>query len=567
MPLHRWFSNRKLLHKILVPVLVLLIVIASLVWTARSAISDLTSSTARITELVADRLGATIAVQSALGDAMDTEANAIVASSREAIDAANAQLTANIAKALSAIDTLAEAYDDPAERESIQAIKSIVGEYERVAQTTVQLARGFDTDGAIRVSIDVGRPVRQKLTAALGERVEQSMAETREAERRATALSQQVMTRLYTVAGAGLLFAFGLLGSILLFFVVRPLHRLTSEMTSIAAGDLTVAIQGTGRSDEVGLLARALQVFKSNGLDMRRLQEESDAQKRQMEADRRSAMLALADQFDANVQGVVQAVSQAARQLQSNAQTMTGAAETTTEQASSVAAATEQASANVATVAAASEQLGSSIGEIGRQVNGAATVARDAVAEGERTNALVERLASAAQKIGDVVNLIQNIASQTNLLALNATIEAARAGEAGKGFAVVAGEVKALATQTSQATEEIASQITEIQAITEGTVTAIRNIARTIADVDAIAGAIAAAVEEQTAATHEIGRNIQQAAQGTRLVSGNIGGVSQSATDVREAAAEVLDAANSLSRDSDLLRDEIHGFIARVRAG
>ena len=553
MPLHRWFSNRKLLHKILVPVFLLLIVMGSVVWTARSAISELTGSTARITDLVADRLGAAIAVQSALGDAMDTEANAIVAPSREAIDAADAQLKADIAKATAAIDTLAAAYDDPAQRESIQAIKSIVAEYERIARTSVDLARVFDTDGAIRVSIDVGRPVRQKLTAALDERVEQSMAETREAERRATALSEQVMTRLYVVAGAGLLFAFGLLGSIVLVFVVRPLNRLTSEMTSIAAGDLTIAIQGTERSDEVGLLARALQVFKSNGLDMRRLQEESDAQKRRMEDDRRAAMLALADQFDANVQGVVQAVALAARQLQSNAQTMTDAAETTTEQASSVAA--------------ASEQLGSSIGEIGRQVNGAATVARDAVVEGERTNALVEQLSTAAQKIGDVVNLIQNIASQTNLLALNATIEAARAGESGKGFAVVAGEVKALATQTSQATEEIASQITEIQAITEGTVTAIRKIARTIADVDTIAGTIAAAVEEQTAATHEIGRNIQQAAQGTRLVSGNIGGVSRSATDVREAAAEVLDAATGLSRDSDLLRDEIQGFIARVRAG
>ena len=553
MPLHRWFSNRKLLHKILVPVFLLLIVMGSVVWTARSAISELTGSTARITDLVADRLGAAIAVQSALGDAMDTEANAIVAPSREAIDAADAQLKADIAKATAAIDTLAAAYDDPAQRESIQAIKSIVAEYERIARTSVDLARVFDTDGAIRVSIDVGRPVRQKLTAALDERVEQSMAETREAERRATALSEQVMTRLYVVAGAGLLFAFGLLGSIVLVFVVRPLNRLTSEMTSIAAGDLTIAIQGTERSDEVGLLARALQVFKSNGLDMRRLQEESDAQKRRMEDDRRAAMLALADQFDANVQGVVQAVALAARQLQSNAQTMTDAAETTTEQASSVAA--------------ASEQLGSSIGEIGRQVNGAATVARDAVVEGERTNALVEQLSTAAQKIGDVVNLIQNIASQTNLLALNATIEAARAGESGKGFAVVAGEVKALATQTSQATEEIASQITEIQAITEGTVTAIRKIARTIADVDTIAGTIAAAVEEQTAATHEIGRNIQQAAQGTRLVSGNIGGVSRSATDVRKAAAEVLDAATGLSRDSDLLRDEIQGFIARVRAG
>ena len=566
MHLHRWFSNRKLLHKILIPVVILLAVMGSVVWTARTAIFDLTASTARITDVVADRLGAALAVQSAMGDAMDAEANAIVAPSREAIDAGNALMKTNIAKAVAAIDTLAAAYENPADRESIQAIKTFIGEYERVAQRAVDLARSFDTDSAMRVSIDVGRPVRQKLTAALGERVDQSMAETREAEERANALSDRVMTRLYTVAGIGLLGAFGLLGAIVLVFVVRPLNRLTSEMTTIAGGDLTVDIQGTERKDEIGLLARALQVFKINGLDMRRLQDERDEQKRQAEAERRAAMLALADRFDANVQGVVQAVALAARRLQTNAQTMTGVAEQTTEQASSVAVATEQASANVATVAAASEELGSSIGEIGRQVNGAATIARDAVAEGERTNALVERLVQAAQKIGDVVSLIQDIASQTNLLALNATIEAARAGEAGKGFAVVAQEVKALATQTAQATEEIASQITEIQAVTDGTVTAIRTIGRTITDVDSIAGAIAAAVEEQTAATHEIGRNIQQAAQGTRHVSGNISGVSQAAGDVRQAAAEVLEAANSLSRDSDLLRDQIQGFIAQVRA-
>ncbi len=563
--MHRWFSDRKLVHKLLIPAILLLAVMGSVVWTARSALVELTASTSRVTELVAGRLSAALAIQSAMGDAMDAESNALVAGTRERIDAAFGTYKDNIGKALAAIDRLAAAYDAAADREAIAGIKSIVGEYERVSQKAVELARAYDTDSAIRVSIDVGRPVRQKLTAALGERVDRSVEETRLAEERALALSSSVMTRLTTVAAVGLLVAIGLFGSIIVVFVVRPLHRLIDDMTAIAGGDLAVTVQGAERKDEVGLLARALQVFKSNALAIRTLQEEREAQKQQAERDRQAGMRALADRFDADVQDVVQAVASAARHLRSNAETMTAIASRTTEQASAVAATTAQSSANVATVAAASEQLGGSIGEIGRQVNAVAAIARDAVEEGERTNSLVTRLVQAAQRIGDVVSLIQNIASQTNLLALNATIEAARAGEAGKGFAVVAQEVKALATQTAQATEEIGSQIAEIQTVTDGTVTAIQTIGRTINDVDSIAGAIAAAVEQQTAATQEIGRNIQQAAQGTRLVTDNISAVSGSAGEVGRAASEVLGAADSLSHDSDRLRERIQTFIGEVR--
>ncbi|WP_029010948.1 methyl-accepting chemotaxis protein, partial [Azospirillum halopraeferens] len=221
---------------------------------------------------------------------------------------------------------------------------------------------------------------------------------------------------------------------------------------------------------------------------------------------------------------------------------------------------------NVQTVAAASEELGSSITEISRRVSESARISRDAQGAAERTNTTVEGLATAAQRIGDVVSLIQNIAGQTNLLALNATIEAARAGEAGKGFAVVASEVKALANQTARATEDIAAQIAEIQAQTGGAVTAIRDIGKTISDVNEIAGTIAAAVEEQAAATQEIGRNVQQAACGTQEVSDNITGVSTAAREAGTAAAEVLSAANRLSQEAGTLRTEVDGFIARVRA-
>ena len=349
--------------------------------------------------------------------------------------------------------------------------------------------------------------------------------------------------------------------------VTRPLNAIAALMERLATGDLGIDVTGADRRDEVGSLARSLRVFKDNGLEMRRLQAEQERQKREAEEERRRALHALATQFEDEVKGVVQAVMAAAQQLQSAARSMTTIAEETTRQATTVAAATEQASANVQTVAVASEQLSGSIGEIGHQVGRSAAISREAVEEAERTNATVEGLSTAAQRIGDVVSLIQSIASQTNLLALNATIEAARAGEAGKGFAVVASEVKQLANQTAKATEDITQQITAIQAATTGAVEAIRNIGRTIAQVSDIAGAIAAAVEEQSAATQEIGRNVQQAAQGTQEVSDNITGVSRAAEEAGAAATQVLDAAGGLSRESGRLNQQVDAFIARVRAG
>ncbi|HYH19423.1 MAG TPA: methyl-accepting chemotaxis protein [Azospirillum sp.] len=349
--------------------------------------------------------------------------------------------------------------------------------------------------------------------------------------------------------------------------VTRPLNATAVLMERLATGDLGIEVTGADRRDEVGSLARSLLVFKDNGLEMRRLQAEQEQQKRQAEDERRRILHALAAQFESEVKGVVQSVMAAASQLQSSARSMSTIAEETTRQATTVAAATEQASANVQTVAAASDQLRGSIGEIGHQVGRSAAISREAVEAVERTNATVEGLSIAAQKIGDVVSLIQSIASQTNLLALNATIEAARAGEAGKGFAVVASEVKQLANQTAKATEDISTQIGEIQTATTGAVEAIRDIGRTIAQVSDIAGAIASAVEEQAAATQEIGRNVQQAAQGTQEVSDNITGVSRAAEEAGAAATQVLDAAGGLSRESGRLHQQVDAFIARVRAG
>jgi methyl-accepting chemotaxis protein len=252
--------------------------------------------------------------------------------------------------------------------------------------------------------------------------------------------------------------------------------------------------------------------------------------------------------------------------MQSTASAMSSTAEQTTRQSGIVAAAAEEASANVQTVAAASEQLATSIHEISRQVNQSAKVAADAAQQSVTTNELMIGLAQSAQRIGEVVNLINNIASQTNLLALNATIEAARAGDAGKGFAVVANEVKTLANQTGKATGEIAEQVAGVQAATAQAVQAIQGIAVTISEINEISTVIAAAVEQQGAATHEIARNVQQAAEGTHEVTQNISGVALAATETGHSAHSVLTAATGLARESTTLRQVVDAFLDKVRA-
>jgi methyl-accepting chemotaxis protein len=274
----------------------------------------------------------------------------------------------------------------------------------------------------------------------------------------------------------------------------------------------------------------------------------------------------IADDFETNVKGVVQTVASAASQLQGTAKALGGSAEETTRQSTVVSAASEQAAVNIQTVASAAEELSASIGEISRQVSESAKIARDAVSQAKATDAQVEALSQGAAKIGEVVRLINEIASQTNLLALNATIEAARAGEAGKGFAVVASEVKNLASQTAKATEEIGGQIAAIQSATSGAVGAIRSIGETIARIDQISGSIAAAVEEQSASTAEIARNVQQASAGTAEVSSNIVTVTDAARETGKSAGQMLGSADELSRESARLSEQVDRFLREVRA-
>ncbi len=348
--------------------------------------------------------------------------------------------------------------------------------------------------------------------------------------------------------------------------ISRPIRLLTEVMRRLAAGDLTAAVvQDQGA--ELGAMQGAVQIFKDNALEMQRLTEQQKTAAEQAAAERRQMMLRLAEEFERTVTGVVDGVSKAAGQMQGTAEGMARTAAGASRQSELVASASEEASTSVGTVAAATEELHSSIAEIGRQVNQSAEISRKAVDAAQKTDSMVRGLAEAAQKIGDVVNLINSIASQTNLLALNATIEAARAGDAGKGFAVVAGEVKNLANQTGRATDEIAQQVAGVQGATGQAVEAIRAIAATISEISEIGSAIASAVEQQGAATQEISRNTQQAAQGTSTVSRTVGEVTAAAAEAGRAAQDVLTEAKLLTGQASTLQQSVTQFLAGIRAG
>ncbi|MBI1777500.1 MAG: nitrate- and nitrite sensing domain-containing protein [Proteobacteria bacterium] len=358
----------------------------------------------------------------------------------------------------------------------------------------------------------------------------------------------------------------GILGTLIVLSITRPVSALTQAMTALAGNNLDVAIPSREAKDEIGLMARAVHVFKDNAIKVKQMEAENATQKERAEAEKRAAMHKLARDFEASVKAVVTAVATSVTHLQTAASAMSSTAEEASRQALAVSAASEEASTNVQTVTSATEELSASVGEIGRQVANSSQIASRAVAEAGRANGTVQSLAQEAQKIGEVVQLISDIASQTNLLALNATIEAARAGEAGKGFAVVAAEVKSLATQTAKATDDIGQRIGQIQGATKGTVDAIGSVQKTIEEISGISTTIASAVEEQGAATQEIARNVQQAAAGTGEVSSNITGVTQAAGETGSAATQVLGAAGELSKQAETLRVEVDDFLSRVLA-
>jgi methyl-accepting chemotaxis protein len=456
-------------------------------------------------------------------------------------------------------------FNDLAPPEVVQQFRSFEEGHGRVLQDLRQIAlKNSGTPGTpeqVKNWVDYSREMTSVVTSIYTSTADLINAE---AEQSVTAARNEL------IAYSGVTLMVLALVLLLSPWVLRILRTLLSglsrTMEEMRDGRYDVEIPSTDRADEIGVMARATASFRDNLVRMKTMETEQKESEIRVIETRKAEMHKLADSFEAAVGNIVRTVSGASTELEASAQTLTRTAETTQSLSGTVAAASEQASVNVRSVATATDQLGSSIREISRQVHESSGIAVEAVKQAEKTDHRVNELLHAAGRIGDVVKLITAIAEQTNLLALNATIEAARAGEAGRGFAVVASEVKALATQTAKATDEIGTQIASMQTATRESVDAIKEIGSTIKRISEITTTIAAAVEQQGAATHEIARHVSEAAKSTALAAGHIADVDRGAGETGSASSQVLAAAQSLSRESNQLKQEVDTFVATVRA-
>jgi methyl-accepting chemotaxis protein len=362
----------------------------------------------------------------------------------------------------------------------------------------------------------------------------------------------------------------GTLALVLFWFAMwrlgRPLKSITGVITALANGNLDMQVPMQERRDEVGDISKAVQVFKENALRTRQLEAEQEALQEKAREEKHQLMNKLADDFESRICNFVETVSIAADELNSTAQAMSGISTSASERSAAVMAASEEASNNVHIVASAAEDMSSSMTRINDHMVEASSSSKQAVSVVEKTSGQIEVLTKTADKIGEVIKIISDIADQTNLLALNATIESARAGEAGKGFAVVASEVKNLASQTVKATEDIIKQVEEIQLATGQAVTSIAEIGEVIQQVDQTSSTIAEAIEQQGQATQEITHSANEAALGTHEVSQNISGVTDASQEVGQVSGQVMMAASELSRQSATLKGEVKEFIAQIRA-
>jgi methyl-accepting chemotaxis protein len=449
------------------------------------------------------------------------------------------------------------------DRQAIEGIERELATYrDTLTQTTVAPAQKGD-----RIAAEKGyladQKIYQPVMAAADKLIEVNQKGADASINLARHDYRVAVTVIIICAGVSLVLAL-LSYLILARTVVAPIGRITDTMRVLADNRLDTVIPETARADEIGQMGAALQVFKDHMVEAESLRAAQAAETEQR-LTRSRLVEQLVAEFDASISEVIRTVTRSSGSLETTARSMSSTADSTNSRVTLVSAAAEEASANVQTVAAAAEQLSGSINEIGRQVAESAAFAEQATRQADATDSQIAGLSEAASRIGDVVQLINDIASQTNLLALNATIEAARAGDAGKGFAVVAGEVKILANQTARATDEISAKVVEMQAATAQSVEAVKAIGRTISRIAEISTGIAAAVDQQNAATGEIARNVHQAAEGTAEVSSSIVEVARGAAEVGGASSEVLSAAGQLTRNAEALRSQVDGFLNKIK--
>lgn len=527
----------------------------------QASVDALMAGPVRQSELATDLTTAVWSAHAKLYRLAATAANEKDEKKIEAVAKDASAASARITEALKAVE---DAHGSDVNGPAFTKLKTAVAGYLKQSKNAIEMADGdagsamMFIKGAERNFGDI-----EKLTDDLIMRSADSR--DREIARAGMRLDRQqwMLSAILLVVALG-----GIVWSLLIGrSISRPAVALSRAMRELAVGNFEVQLPGLSRKDEVGQMARGVEEFKLQAVaKAERETAEREQKSRELAAARKAELHNLAESFEATVGNIIETVSAASSELESSAVILTKSSTSAQELSNIVASASEETSANVQSVASATEEMSASVNEIGRRVLDSNTIASEAVDQARKTDARITELSLAASRIGDVTKLITTIAEQTNLLALNATIEAARAGEAGRGFAVVAQEVKALAAQTAKATSEISTQIAEMQSATQESVLAIKEISGTIGRVSEISSTIAAAVEEQGAATQEIARNVQQAAIGTTQVASNISDVSRGAADIGSASSQVLSSAQLLSNENKRLKAEVAKFLSTVRA-
>ncbi len=475
-----------------------------------------------------------------------------------------AKVKTGVAGVRDAIAVYRELGVNAVEDAALNDIESVVASYDQNIDVAAGLAKEGNTPEQIDKTVKINDgPALKGMSALVAEIAAQNQSKRLDLSGSLnTVLTISLVIMMVAIVSSAALIALSFWA--LNRRIVKPIHEITDTMGLLAEGTTDFTLEEVDDDNEIGEIARAVEVFRQNKIQADELTEKQH-QEQAVKERRAQALEDMSSRFEQEVSEVLAKVSEASQTMKATAEGMADTAEKTTERSSTVTTAAEQASANVQTVASAAEELSSSINEISSQVSQSSQIAGRAVRDAAHTDEQIQGLATAASKIGEVVALITDIADQTNLLALNATIEAARAGEAGKGFAVVASEVKNLANQTAKATEEISTQISGVQSATQSAVEAIQGIGKTIGEIDEIAATIASAVEEQGAATQEIARNVDQAASGTDEVTTNITGVNQAAEETGRASAQVLEAVGTLAMQSDAMSAQVRSFIQQVK--